>query len=132
MTCMLDADTCIYIINRHERMTPQAELSDCAISQIVLGELAYGVAKSAPARRSNNERSLLDFLGSIEVHPLSNQVASIYGRIRADLERKGQQIGGNDFWIAAHAIAADLPLVTNNTREFSRVPNLTIDTWMTD
>lgn len=130
MPYMLDADTCIYIINRNERISPQAELADCVISQIVLGELAYGVAKSAPARRANNERSLLDFLGSIEVYPLSNQATSIYGAIRADLEREGQVIGANDFWIAAHAIAADLQLVTNNTREFSRVPNLTIDTWM--
>lgn len=59
MPYMLDADTCIYIINRYEHMAPQAELSECVISQIVLGELAYGVANSAPARRANNERALL-------------------------------------------------------------------------
>jgi len=128
MPYLLDADTCIYAINH--KLTPQAALNECGISQILLGELEYGIARSAPACQEQNRRALLDFLSSIEVYPLTNDVPPIYGELRATLARKGQIIGGNDLWIAAHALALDLPLVTNNTREFARVPNLSIETWM--
>lgn len=130
MPYMLDANTCIYVMKCHPQLTPQAALDECAISQIVLGELEYGVANSAEERRAQNRRSLLDFLGSIEIYPLTHEIATVYGILRAALKRKGTPIGPMDYWIAAHALALDLPLVTHNTREFSRVPELTIDTWM--
>jgi tRNA(fMet)-specific endonuclease VapC len=66
----------------------------------------------------------------IQVLPLVPEAAQAYGSIRADLERRGQLIGGNDLWIAAHACALDLTLVTNNQREFQRVPGLKIQNWV--
>lgn len=132
MPYMLDTDTCIFIMNRDPRIAPQASLAECAISQIVLGELEYGVANSPEARQLENSRSLLDFLSSIKIYALTNQTARVYGEVRAGLRRSGQSIGPNDLWIAAHALALELPLVTNNTREFSRVPELVINTWVND
>ena len=112
-------------------MKPQAALGDCAISQIVLGELEYGVCNSPSERQQQNRQSLYDFLSTVQVYPLSNEVAAFYGDIRAFLRRQGTPIGPNDLWIAAHALAGNIPLVTNNIREFERVPKLKIETWMT-
>ena len=128
---MLDTDTCVYLINREPRLSPGAAPASCAISQIVLGELEYGVANSAETRREHNRRLLFDFLSAVRVLQLSDSVARAYGETRAYLRRAGTQIGVNDCWIAAHALVQDMPLITNNTREFRRIPHLKIDTWMT-
>ena len=128
MQCMLDTDTCVYLIKRAPGMKPQSALQDCYISAIVLGELEYGVANSAETRREQNQQALLDFISAIQTLPLTESVSEMYGKVRAALKK--QPIGPNDTWIAAHALALQLPLVTNNTREFSRVPDLVIDTWM--
>ena len=128
MKVMLDTDSCIYLINRRKGMKPQAALHDCGISAVVLGELEFGILNSQQPD-ANRER-LLNFLGSVSVLSLGEAEAMAYASIR--LEMKSQLIGRNDMWIAAHALALDLPLVTNNTREFSRVPGLTINTWLND
>ena len=128
MQCMLDADTCIYLIKKAEGMNPKYALQDCYISAIVLGELEYGVANSHANRREQNRQALLDFLSAVQAIPITESVSETYGLVRAKL--KNQPIGPNDTWIAAHALDLQLPLVTNNTREFSRVPDLIIDTWM--
>ena len=129
MQCMLDADTCIYLIKKAPGIAPQAALQDCFISTIVLGELEYGVANSHPERREQNRQALLDFLSGVRTLPVTDDVAQRYGQVRIAV--KQQPIGPSDMWIAAHALALELPLITNNTREFSRVPGLVIDTWMT-
>jgi tRNA(fMet)-specific endonuclease VapC len=129
MQCMLDADTCVYLIKKAPGIKPQSALQDCFISVIVLGELEYGVANSHKNRREQNRQALLDFLSAVRTLPLTEIVSEIYGQLRATLKK--QPIGPNDTWIAAHALALQIPLVTNNTREFSRVPDLIIDTWMT-
>jgi len=128
MQCMLDTDTCVYLIKKAPGLKPQSALQDCYVSAIVLGELEYGVANSAEARREQNRQALLDFISAVQTLPLTESVSEMYGQVRAALKK--QPIGPNDTWIAAHALALQLPLVTNNTREFSRVPNLVIDTWM--
>ena len=128
MQCMLDTDTCVYLIIKAPGLKPQSALQDCYISAIVLGELEYGVANSAEARREQNRQALLDFVSAVQTLPLTESVSEMYGQVRAALKK--QPIGPNDTWIAAHALALQLPLVTNNTREFSRVPDLVIDTWM--
>ena len=128
MQCMLDTDTCVYLIKKAPGLKPQSALQDCYISAIVLGELKYGVANSAEARREQNRHALLDFISAVQTLPVTESVSEMYGRVRAALKK--QPIGPNDTWIAAHALALQLPLVTNNTREFSRVPDLVIDTWM--
>lgn len=130
MHTMLDSDTCIHIMKHDPRIRPKAPVGDCSISQIVLGELEYGVCNSPSNRQQENRRSLLDFLSLIRILPLTNEVAGTYGNIRARLRRCGTPIGPNDLWIAAHALATGAILVTNNTGEFSRVADLTIDTWM--
>ena len=130
MIVMLDSDTCIHIMKHDPRVKPKASLGECAISQIVLGELEYGVCNSPTKRQQENRQSLYDFLTIVQIHPLTNDVAAFYGDVRAFLRRQGTPISPNDLWIASHALAAGLPLVTNNTREFSRVPDLRIDTWL--
>ncbi|MBT4521513.1 MAG: type II toxin-antitoxin system VapC family toxin [Halieaceae bacterium] len=128
MQCMLDTDTCVYLIKKAPGLKPQSALEDCYISTIVLGELEYGVANSSEARREQNRQALLDFISAVQILPLTESVSETYGQLRATLKK--QPIGPNDTWIAAHALAMQLPLVTNNTREFSRVPELVIDTWV--
>lgn len=131
MRYMLDTDICIYIANQKPRSV-QKKLSklasgDACLSAITFAELRYGAEKSK--RREENFKAL-DLLGaSIPVEPFSESAAKEYGKIRADLERKGQLIGGNDLLIAAHAKAMGLIIVTNNTREFKRVVGLTVELW---
>ena len=93
----------------------------------MVSELQYGVAKSSQSERN---RQLLDaFLRPFQIVPYDAAAAEAYGFIRADLEKKGQPIGREDLLIAAHALSADLTLVTNNEAEFKRVPNLRVENW---
>ena len=126
---MLDADTCIYIRKRPAGFAPRLPLYDCGISIIVLGELEWGVAKSS--RVEENRAGLRNLLAAVQVVGLDAEVARRYGRLRAHLHSIGRPIGPNDLWIAAHALARDLPLVTHNVSEFGRVPGLSVETWMT-
>lgn len=126
MEFMLDTDTCIYLINRHPKMQRKAPPAQCAISVIVLGELERAV------RRSKRPEPTVEFMHRINVIPLEDDATRAYGYIRDYLESTGQMIGPNDLWIAAHAYALNVALVTNNTREFYRVPELTVTTWLDD
>lgn len=130
MQCMLDTDHCVYLIRRSPLITPQTPMNDCFISAIVAAELQAGVAKSHESGRAQNRQALLDFLSVVRILPVDEQVVETYGDVRAYLETNGQRIGPHDIWIAAHALTHELPLVTNNTREFSRVPGLIIDNWL--
>ncbi len=130
MAVMLDSDACIHIMKRDPRIKPNAALAECGISQIVLGELEYGVFNSPENRQLDNRKSLYDFLSAVHIHPLTNEVAAVYGEVRAVLRRQGMLIGPNDLWIAAHALSLKATLVTNNTREFKRVPNLVVENWI--
>jgi len=97
------------------------------LSVITYGELLYGAAKSAQPREALERlRELIHLLPALS---LPETAAEAYGRIRAELELKGQMIGNNDLWIAAHAVVAGLTLVTNNEKEFRRVPGLKIQNW---
>ena len=128
MQCMLDTDTCIYLIKKAPGVTPQSPLHECCISTIVLGELEYGVANSSENRREQNREALLDFVSALQVMPLTESVSEIYGQVRVLLRQ--QPIGPNDTWIAAHALTLELTLVTNNLREYGRVPGLEVTNWM--
>jgi tRNA(fMet)-specific endonuclease VapC len=129
---LLDTDTFVYIRRgrpekaqaRFQRLRP----GEAVLSVITYGELVYGIAK----KRVGPEPMLrLEELTQIvQVMPLMPETASIYGAIRAALSAKGEVIGGNDLWIAAHALSANLILVTNNEREFRRVPDLKIENWI--
>lgn len=127
---MLDTNICIYIINaRPEKVLArfrQQRLGDIAISSVTAAELAFGVAKSGSVR---NRQALEMFLSALEILPFDESAIWHYGELRADLERLGQPIGALDTMIAAHALAIDTILVTNNTREFERVPGLRLENW---
>ena len=103
------------------------EIGEVAISSITLAELEYGAAKSSHPEQ--NHEALLSFSAPLEILPFDDQAALHYGEIRADLERSGQPIGAMDLLIAAHARSIPLKLVTNNTREFARVPRPLMENW---
>lgn len=128
---LLDTNTCIYI--RQERPEPvlrrfrNLRRGEAALSVISYGELFYGAVKSSQSEAALQRlRELLHWLPAL---PLPEAAAEIYGTIRFELAAKGQMIGNNDLWIAAHAVAARLTLVTNNEREFRRVRGLRIQNW---
>jgi tRNA(fMet)-specific endonuclease VapC len=131
MRYMLDTNICIYLINdrpaqvrkRLEALTP----GDVGVSSITVAELAYGIAKT---RSTRNRAALEGFLLSLEIADFGLDAAMVYGEVRAAVERKGTPIGPLDMQIAAHAIALDVVLVTNNRREFNRVAGLRLENWV--
>lgn len=129
---MLDTNICIYTINKKpvdvlNRFKQEIPKGLC-ISAITLAELKHGVEKSAnPAR---NELALAQLLTALTVIPFDDLAAIEYGKICAYLQKQGKPIGTMDMLIAASALAAGITLVTNNTREFERVPNLSLENWV--
>ena len=128
---LLDTNICIYIrqnkpdqvLRRFRRLQP----GEAALSVITFGELLYGAAKSAQQTAALERlRELIRLLPALA---LPESAAEKYGAIRAELESKGEMIGNNDLWIAAHALAAKLTLVTNNEKEFRRVRGLKVQNW---
>ena len=111
------------VLERMRRFDP----GDLCMSAITLAELEYGVFNSSNPER--NQIALTLFLANVEVVPFGDDAAVEYGRIRADLRRKGTPIGANDLLIAAHAKSLGMTLVTNNTREFARVEGLILEDW---
>jgi tRNA(fMet)-specific endonuclease VapC len=128
---MLDTDTCSYIMKRsHDavlKRLAKVPVSDVCISVITKSELLFGVEVS-PKRRQD-EAALDALLRYLEVLDFPDEASPHYAKIRADLKARGTMIGANDLLIAAHARSLGLTLITNNTREFGRVRNLSIDNW---
>ncbi|CAN7745788.1 type II toxin-antitoxin system VapC family toxin [Variovorax sp. LjRoot84] len=129
---LLDTNICIYIA-KHNPATVRARFEQLSadvlvMSVITLGELQHGAEKSQA--RSKALAALRQLQSAIQVEPLTQAVGQHYGQIRSVLERKGQSIGNNDLWIAAHARAEGWVLVTNNEREFSRVDDLAVENWV--
>ncbi len=131
MKFLLDTDICIYIIKRKPEKVLRHFKSlipgDVGISSITLAELQYGVEKSQ--ERIRNQAALEEFLIPLDVAEYDTSAAQYYGKLRADLERKGKIIGGNDLLIASHALALSTILVTNNVKEFSRIHGLEVENW---
>ena len=128
---LLDTNICIYIrqkrpeevLRRFRKLRP----GEAAPSVITYGELLYGAAKSKHRVAALERlRELVDLLPAL---PLPEPAVETYGTIRAHLEAKGEMIGNHDLWIAAHALAAKLTLVTNNEKEFRRVRGLKVQNW---
>lgn len=128
---LLDTDTCIYIRRKRPAKVlarfEKAEPGEVGISVITYGELAYGAAKSSERERA--ETGLARLTELLPVLPLPERAGAAYGAIRAALAATGALIGPNDLWIAAHAMASGLVLITNNVREFRRVKGLAIENW---
>jgi tRNA(fMet)-specific endonuclease VapC len=129
---LLDTNICIYIAKHNPAAVrarfEQLSADALAMSVITLGELQHGAEKSQA--RSKALAALRQLQKVIQVAPLTDAAGQHYGQIRSILERKGQPIGNNDLWIAAHARAEGWVLVTNNEREFRRVDKLAIENWV--
>jgi tRNA(fMet)-specific endonuclease VapC len=128
---MLDTNICIYVMKNHppklrERFNRMAE--QICISSITLGELYFGVEKSQ--RREENFNILEQFSARLDVLPFPAKAAAHYGQLRAELERIGRPIGYNDLLIGSHARAEGLIVVTNNAREFRRLPGIRVENWV--
>lgn len=132
MKYMLDTNICIYAIKkRPENVLKEINYNrkhGLCISAITLAELEHGIAKSDYPKR--NTEALAQFLSIINVLPFGDSAAIEYGKICAYLQKCGTPIGTMDMLIAAHAMSEDLILVTNNTREFERIPSLNIENWV--
>lgn len=128
---LLDTDTCIYLINRRSPEVlarfDRLKTGEAMISTIAYGELAFGAGKSRTRDLAMEHLKALTHVAAVAPLPVS--AAEHYAAIRIDLEAAGRPIGNNDLWIAAHARAAGLTLVTNNEREFRRVSGLTVQNW---
>jgi len=128
---LLDTNTCIYIINAKPpavlKRFRQYRIGDIGLCSVVAAELAFGVAKSDSAR---NRQALEMFLAPLIILPFDTAAVWVYGDLRANLERRGTPIGSLDTMIAAHALSQQALLISNNTREFSKVPDLQLDNWV--
>jgi len=129
---MMDTDTCIYLKNQQPPAIAEQfrrlQWGEVVMSVITFGELYNGALKSRETKAAiNNVKRLGERL---PVQILSIEVATAYGNIRSTLEKQGNIIGGNDLWIAAHALTLGLTVITNNTKEFSRVEGLCIENWV--
>jgi tRNA(fMet)-specific endonuclease VapC len=130
MKFMLDTDTCIYALKQErvvlERLLSQSR-ADIAVSVITEAELRTGAAKSSAAAKT--ARLIENFLRPLAIVEFTSGDAATYAQIRAGLERRGRPIGPLDTLIAAQAVARKLTLVSNNEKEFGRVPGLAIENW---
>lgn len=131
---LLDTNICIYLTkHQHPALTQRfAALAEheVAMSVITYGELQFGAQKSQ--QRAQVMQALERLSLAIPVLELAREVGQVYGEIRAHLQQLGQPIGNNDLWIAAHALHEQLILVTNNEKEFVRVPGLTLENWVNE
>lgn len=133
MKYLLDTNICIYIIKKKPEIVLKKvqtlSPNDICVSSITVAELRYGVEKSQHVAK--NQQALEWFLLPLSIMPFNMDAAISYGKIRAELEAKGQPIGSLDILIAAHALSLGYTVVTNNTREFNRVPGLRVENWAT-
>lgn len=109
-----------------EKIRQVGEGKVCA-SLVVAAEIRYGCAKMGSEKLTAQANAILN---ALTILPMEIPVDAIYGRIRSHLEAQGEPIGPNDLFIAAHALACDLILVTSNETEFSRVPGLRLENWL--
>lgn len=127
---MLDTNICIYVLKTvplRLRDRFNALAAEICISSITYAELRYGVEKSIHV--AENQKRLDRFTARIDILPFTLDAGAHYGQIRAELERAGTPIGGNDLLIGAHARSASLTIVTNNRREFDRISGLNVENW---
>lgn len=134
MRYLLDTNICIYALNRRspevlEKLKAIGRKA-VALSVITVLELRHGAHKSQHPRKTHSK--LDSFLSPMRILPFDEQAASEAAKLRAHLDLQGQPIGDLDSLIAGHALAQDLILVSNNLREFDRVPDLRTENWVTD
>jgi len=129
---MLDTNICIYIIKKRPttvlKRFQSIKTEQICISVITYAELQYGVDKSSAVAK--NQLIIDDFISRLSVINWDEKAAQSYGKIRSNLERKGTPIGLMDLMIAAHCLSLDYTLITNNLKEFERIPNLKSENWV--
>jgi tRNA(fMet)-specific endonuclease VapC len=131
MNYMLDTNICIYtmkkkppeVFEKLRKLSPDS----VGISAITEAELRFGMSNSS--KPEHNHRTLDEFLGPFQIVPFDSAAAAHYGEIRSNLRRSGTPIGNMDLLIASHARSLSLTLVTNNTKEFEKVPGLKLENW---
>ena len=128
---LLDTNICIYVINKRSRKVVDVfqslPVGEIALSAVTLAELEYGASKSA--HRERNRLMLIGFASPFKILPFDSSDAEMFGILRSNLERAGTPIGPYDLQIAAQALSRNCILVTNNAREFKRIPSLKVENW---
>ena len=127
---MLDTNIVIYTIkNRPAKLRKlfKKHSGQTCISTVTLGELIYGAEKSTQPEK--NLADIEGFAARIDISDFNPSAAAHFGQLRAELTKKGKPIGPYDLMIAGHARSLGLILVTNNLKEFKRVPGLRVDNW---
>ena len=131
MKYLLDTNICVFVIRRKSPLVLQRFRQqlpdDLGVSTVTLAELRFGADKSKDPIK--NHAALNSFLAPIQVLTFDAECADYYGRVRSDLERRGLPIGPLDTMIAAQSLRLSVPLVTNNTVEFTRVSGLILEDW---
>jgi tRNA(fMet)-specific endonuclease VapC len=129
---MLDTNICIYVLkNRSSKLRHKFKASkDLCISAVTYAELCFGIENGDASMKERRQEQLDAFTALLSVLPLDESAGVHYGRIRAHLRRNGTPIGNNDLFIAAHALSESAVLVSNNQREFTRVPDLVVENWV--
>lgn len=129
---MLDTNTCIFVLKKRTTGLKNKfkAIKNISISSVTYGELCYGIENGDPKLREERYNQLDMFTQRLLIDPWDEEAARQYGVIRAILKRQGNAIGNNDLLIAAHARSFNAVLVTNNTKEFSRIPDLTLEDWI--
>jgi tRNA(fMet)-specific endonuclease VapC len=129
---MLDTNICIYVLNHHsDRLRYKFKaVKNLCISAVTYAELCFGVENGKPSLKRQRSEQLDEFARLLLIETLGQDVGWHYGRVRSQLKQAGRLIGNNDLFIAAHALSLGAVLVTNNVREFTRVPDLTVENWL--
>jgi|HubBroStandDraft_5_1064220.scaffolds.fasta_scaffold79870_3 tRNA(fMet)-specific endonuclease VapC len=133
---MLDTDTIIFL-QRGRNLAAQKRflalamdkdgVSEAVMSVITYGEILTGMDDTRQSQAAM--ATLRGVLSAVPVLPLTQAVGEMWAEIRTPLKKEGRMIGNNDLWIAAHALATDLTVVTNNEKEFRRIPGLKFENW---
>ncbi len=132
MIYMLDTNICSYIIRNRpehirEKLKEVEKEHSIGLSSVVVSELFYGAYKKGSQRLIKLVESFIDYF---DIYDYDLKAAFEYGKLRAELERKGITIGAYDLQIAAHAISLNAVLVTNNLREFQKIKKLKVENWV--
>jgi tRNA(fMet)-specific endonuclease VapC len=129
---MLDTDICIYVLKKHsDKLRHKFKVTkNICISSVTYGELCFGIENGDNSMKDARWKELNLFTQRLFIEPWDENAAKHYGSIRAFLRKQGTPIGNNDLLIAAHARSLDSVMVTNNIREFERVPGLIIENWI--
>jgi tRNA(fMet)-specific endonuclease VapC len=129
---LLDTDTCIHLRRARSpdllRRFSSLAIDDICMSVVTYGELQRGALGSATSETAL--KALQRIIERVPIAAMPVEAGAYYGEIRFTLERAGMTIGANDLWIAAHALASELTLVTGNVREFHRVKGLVVEDWI--